>query len=228
MTKTTKDIDRTTLETTSTNGDLEQRLQGISLSVLPTSKANAINCYGGGLPIRVNCQTGNFTNSKQEPLGNKMSVNIIKATRFFGDLGMTKGVEWLQLFYIPTHDCKFIPKNTVCYSYIKTQSLSYFTELVTYVGNQTDEDPAMGLFDLSFSRVQGNYGTYYVLDSQWRKRQTDEEFEQLIKVHHFLQHEPQLEDWRGTAEMVRVEELSEEEYRRLIAQALEDKKEAKN
>ncbi len=206
---------------------LKERLSKINLSILPTAKAENINFYGGGLPIRVNCQTGNFTNSKQEALGNKMSVNIIKATRYFGDLGMTKGVEWLQLFYIPTEDCTFIPRNTVCYSYIKTQSLSQFNELIIYVGNQSDEDPAMGIFDLKFERINGNYGTYYILDSQWRKRNRDAEFEQLIKIHDFLQHQPQLEDWRATAEMQLIENLSVQEYQELIKRAKEEKREEK-
>lgn len=206
------------------DASLKEQLEKVELSILSPPKSDRINCYGGGLPIRINCQTGNFTNSKQEALGNKMSVNIIKSTRYFGDLGMTKGVEWLQLFFIPTVECSFIPKNTVCYSYIKTQSLSHFTELIINIGNQSSEDPAMGIFDLSFTKTAGQYGTYYVLDTQWRKRNNDAEFEQLLKIYEFLQHEPQLEDWRGTADMVAIDDLSAEEYRSIVEQTRELKK----
>ena len=193
----------------------------ISLSVIGAMPKGEINCYAGGLPVRFNCQTGNITNSQQKALGNKLSINIIKLDRFFGDLGMSQDKEWIQMYFIPTRECDFLPQDTVCFSYIKTVSSQRLKELMIQTAATIGADPCEGIFDVEFIQEKGQYGSYYSIDFKWRERDKDDEFDQLIKIADFLNKMPRLEDFDGTKDMIRVSDLSEEEYRKLLEEARE-------
>ena len=73
-------------EATKATSSLAERARGISFSVIGSIPKGKINAYGGGIGVRFNCQSGNVTDSTKKALGNKLSINIIKAEKYFGDL----------------------------------------------------------------------------------------------------------------------------------------------
>ena len=134
---------------------------------------------------------------------------------------MTQDKEWLQLYFIPTRDCNFLPKDTVCFTYIKTLSLKRLEESLIRLAVNREENATEGLFDISFVEERSDKGVYYSVKFEYRDRKGDEEFEQLIEIANFLSQEPRLEDFDGTRDMVRISDLTQEEYREMLQEARE-------
>jgi hypothetical protein len=77
-----------------------------------------------------------------------------------------------------------LPKNTVCVSYIKKQSIAHLFNKVQEV--MEDKDPGLGIFTLGFNREIGEKGTYYTVTFDWRERQSEEEKQQLDLIAAFM------------------------------------------
>lgn len=168
--------------------------------------------------VRFNCQSGQMAVSDTEFLGAEAEISIIKVARFFGTLGRTSNVEWLQLFYIPAPDCEALPQNTVCVSYLKTRSVSQFQQVVTrLLGEGTN--PAEGIFKVGFQAHSNDYGSYYSVQFGWRKRKGSAEMRQLQMIADFVEGGPQLLDLNGTRRMVCIDGLDSAIAQRLMEQA---------
>ncbi len=152
----------------------------------------------------------------------KIDISIIKVSKFFGSLGKTKNVLWLQLFYVaaPNVDVSILPQNTVCCSYIKKQSISHLFNKVLEVMDH--DDPGFGIFTLSFNREVGENGVYYSVDFDWRSRESEEEQQQLDLIAAFmLTYNEQLIDLEGTRDLTCVDGWTAQQLQALTAQRQE-------
>ena len=79
-----------------------------------------LNCKDGGLFVGGSEAQHRKTNPDQQ-----IDISIIKVSKFFGSLGQTKNILWLQLFYVaaPNVDGSILQPNTVCCSYIKKRAI---------------------------------------------------------------------------------------------------------
>ncbi len=205
---------------------------------MTTKKSNKFSVFGTRptdsiyLPdipysVRLNCKDGGLFVGGSEPQHRKtnpdqsIDISIIKVSKFFGSLGKTKNVLWLQLFYVaaPGVDSNILPKNTVCCSYLKKQSISHLFNKVQEV--MEHDDPGYGIFTLNFDKKVGENGVYYAVDFDWRSREESEE-EQLNLIGAFLgSYQNQLIDIEGTRDMTCVDELEAQEIQALTSKCRE-------
>jgi hypothetical protein len=196
-----------------------------TFSVFGTRPDNAICLPDIPYSVRLNCKDGGLFVGGFEAQHRKtnpdqtLEIAIVKASKFFGNLGKTQNSLWIQLFYVaaPSVPTSILPKNTICVSYIKKQSIAH---LFNKVQEALDYgDPGMGIFTLGFNREVGEKGTYYTVSFDWRERQSEEEKQQLELIKTFLMaYGNQLADLEGTREMVCVDGWTTEEFQALIAQ----------
>ncbi len=152
----------------------------------------------------------------------KIDISIIKVSKYFGTLGKTENVLWIQLFFVaaPGVDSKILPKNTVCCSYIKKQSIAHLFNKVQEVPE--DIDPGMGIFTLGFNREIGEKGVYYTVSFDWRERESEEEKQQLDLIAAFMSTcGDQLVDLEGIREMTCVDGWTAQQLQALTAQRIE-------
>jgi len=184
--------------------------KGISLSVFGTKPKDSIFLPLQPFGVRLNCQVGQIAISDDEFLGTSMEISIIGVNRLVGSLGKTRNADWLQIFYIAAPSCKFLPSNTVCVSYIKTRSLSQFTQKITQL--MEFGEPAEGIFQISFlSHQNGDGNPYKSVKFDWRARKDAAEHKQLQEIIGFMQTSPILGDENGTREMFPVSDRKENE-----------------
>ena len=190
-------------------------------SVFGTRPTDAIYLPDVPYSVRLNCKDGGLfvggseSQHRKSDTNQSIDISIIKVSKFFGSLGKTKNVLWLQLFYVaaPNVDPSILPQNTVCCSYIKKQSISHLFNRVQEVMNH--DDPGYGIFTLSFNKEVGENGTYYSIDFDWRSREESEE-EQLNLIGAFLgSYQNQLVDIEGTRDMTCVDNLEAQEIQAL-------------
>lgn len=165
--------------------------------------------------VRFDCKMGQLKVGDNKILGNKASISLLKANRYFGSLGMTKNTEWLQIFYVAAPSDKVLPKDTVCVSYIKTRSLGALNDTVTLLMAEGN-NPALGIFDIGFVQHSGENGTYFSVNWEWRDRESEAETEQLSQIAAFLQSQPALADIRATTDMISLAGLTPEEITLLV------------
>lgn len=173
-----------------------------------------LNCKEGGLFVGGNEPKHRHTEPEQ-----KVEISIVKASKFFGTLGKTHNVLWIQLFYIaaPSVPVEILPKNTVCVSYIKKQSIGHLYNTVQEALDYGD--PGFGIFSLGFDKQLGEKGPYYTISFDWRERQSEEEKQQLELIKTFMSaYGDQLADLEGTREMLCVDGWTTEKVQALIAQ----------
>jgi hypothetical protein len=183
-----------------------------SFSVFGTRPDNAICLPDIPYSVRLNCKDGGLfvggyeaQHRKTNP-DQKIDISIIKVSKFFGTLGKTENVLWLQLFFVaaPGVDSKILPSNTVCCSYIKKQSIAHLFNKVQEV--MEIGDPGMGIFTLGFNREVGENGVYYSVSFDWRERQSEEEKQQLDLIAAFMStYRNLLVDLEGIREMTCVD-----------------------
>jgi hypothetical protein len=181
-------------------------------SVFGTRPDNAICLPDIPYSVRLNCKDGGLfvggyeaQHRKTNP-DQKIEISIIKVSKYFGNFGKTENMLWLQLFFVaaPGVDSKILPKNTVCVSYIKKQSIAHLFNTVQEVMEQGD--PGLGIFSLGFNREVGENGVYYTVDFDWRERQSEEENQQLDLIAAFMStYRNQLIDIEGTRSMTCVD-----------------------
>jgi hypothetical protein len=197
-------------------------------SVFGTRPDNAICLPDIPYSVRLNCKDGGLfiggyeaQHRKTNP-DQKIEISIVKVSKYFGTLGKTENILWLQLFFIaaPSVDSKILPKNTVCCSYIKKQSIAHLFNKVQEV--MEIGDPGMGIFTLGFNREVGENGVYYSVTFDWRERESEEEKQQLNLIAAFMSTcGDQLIDLEGIREMVSVEGWTAQQLQTITAQRQE-------
>jgi hypothetical protein len=195
----------------------------MSFSVFGTKPANSI--YLGDIPyaVRWNCKDGGLfiggyeDEFRRTKTKETVEISIIKASKYFGTLGKTMNELWLQLFFVPGPGCLTLPKNQVCVSYIKKQSVNNLMACVSEA--MESGEPAQGIFTGSFLKQAGDKGPYYTIGFSWRERQTDEEKQQLEMIEAFMALHPPLFDLTGTRDMACIDRLSTEEIQELVESA---------
>ncbi len=173
-----------------------------------------LNCKDGGLFVGGNEAQHRKTNPDQE-----IDISIIKVSKFFGTLGKTENVLWLQLFFVPSVnvDSSILPKNTICCSYIKKQSIAHRCNKVQEVMEYGE--PGMGIFTLGFNKEVGEKGTYYTVSFDWRERESEEEKEQLDLIAAFMSaYKDQLIDLEGTRDLTCVDGWTAQQLQALTTQ----------
>lgn len=121
-------------------------------------------------------------------------------------MGKTENVLWLQLFFVaaPSVDSSILPKNTVCCTYIKKQSIAHLFNKVQEVMELGD--PGLGIFTLGFNREVGENGVYYTVSFDWKERETEAEKEQLNLIATFMSaYKEQLIDIEGIRDLTCVD-----------------------
>jgi hypothetical protein len=191
-------------------------------SVFGTRPDNAICLPDIPYSVRLNCKDGGLfvggyeaQHRKTNP-DQKVDISIIKVSKYFGTLGKTENVLWIQLFFVaaPGVDSKILPKNTVCCSYIKKQSIAHLFNKVQEV--MEHGDPGLGIFTLGFNREVGENGVYYTVSFDWRERQSEEEKQQLDLIAAFIStYGNQLVDLEGIRAMTCVDGWTAEELQTL-------------
>lgn len=175
-------------------------------NVFGSKPANAIYLPDAPYAVRFNCQAGQLALSETDFLGKEAEISVIKVSRYFGSLGRTRNVAWMQLFYVPAPNCKILPSNTVCVSYIKTRSLSALQQTVTRLVGE-GVNPAEGVFKVGFIRHANGDRNYASVRFEWRNRKGSTETNQLSQIAAFVESGPQLLDLDGTREMMCVDDL---------------------
>ena len=173
-----------------------------------------LNCKDGGLFVGGNEAQHRKTNPDQ-----KIDISIIKVSKFFGTLGKTENVLWIQLFFVPCPnvDPAILPKNTVCCSYIKKQLIAHLFNKVQEV--MEHGDPGLGIFTLGFNREVGENGVYYTVDFNWRARESEPEKQQLDLIATFMSaYKDQLIDLEGTRDLTCVDGWTAQQLQGLTAQ----------
>ena len=173
-----------------------------------------LNCKDGGLFVG-----GNEAQHRKSNPNQKIDISIIKVSKYFGTLGKTENVLWIQLFFVaaPGVDSAILPRNTVCCSYIKKQSVAHLFNKVQEV--MEHGDPGMGIFTLGFNKEAGEKGTYYTINFDWKERETKEEKEQLESIATFMSaYNEQLIDIEGTRDMTCVDGWTAQQLQGLTAQ----------
>jgi hypothetical protein len=172
------------------------------------------NCKDGGGGIFVGGSDPQHRKTNPE---DKVDINIIKVSKYFGSLGTTENILWLQLFFVPAPnvDVKILPKNTVCVGYLKKQSISALFNKVQEA--MIHGDPGLGIFTLSFIKEIGSLGSYYSVGFDWRERKDDEEKQQLELIKGFMsEYSSQLIDLEGIRSMTCINDWNASEIQSLI------------
>jgi len=125
--------------------------------------------------VRNDCRIGQWKIGDDDFRGKEIEISIIKVNQFFGNLGKTTNAFWLQIWFIAAPECTVIPQNTVCLTYLKTRSISQFSEKITQLIRQSGE-PALGIFKGSFNKHSRENGEYFSVVWTWRERTTEAVF----------------------------------------------------
>jgi hypothetical protein len=192
-------------------------------SIFGTKPKDAIFLPSQPYQVRFNCKSGQLAISEDDFLGKEAEISVLKVSRWFGDLGKTRGAEWLQLFYVPAPGCDILPSNTVCISYVKTRSLSQFQQVITRLLSE-GQNPATGVFKVSFVHHVNGERDYYSVKWEWRDRDGEAEAQQLEQIVGFMQGGPILADPRAASGMVCIDGLTQEEIATLMEAAREERK----
>ena len=164
--------------------------------------------------LRNDCSVGQWKVGDDDFKGNQIQISIIKVSRYFGSLGKARDKFWLQIWFVPAPDERKLPSNTVCVTYLKTRSISRFSQKIIEL--MENGEPALGVFAGVFEKHSSELGTYYSVGWGWRERKSEEEFRQLDQIEAFLSGRPSLIDYVGTRDMISLDGLSEGEIQLLI------------
>lgn len=195
----------------------------MTFSVFGTKPQNSI--YLGDIPyaVRWNCKDGGLfiggyeDDFRRTKAKDTVDISIIKASKYFGNLGKTENELWMQIFFVPGPSCTALPKNQVCVSYIKKQSIGNLMATVSEA--MESGEPAAGIFTGSFLKQSGDKGVYYTIGFNWRQREKPEEKEQLQMIEAFMAGNPPLMDLTGTRDMICIDRLAGEEIQQLVESA---------
>ena len=202
--------------------------QSNQFSVFGTRPENSICLPDIPYAARLNCKDGGIFVGGYEAQHRKsnpnqpIDINIIKVSKLFGTIGKTVDTLWVQIFFVPAPnvDPNILPKNTVCCSYIKKQSLANLFNTVQQAMHYGD--PGLGIFTLGFNRETGENGVYYTVSFDWRQRQSDEEKQQLNQIAAFMStYKEQMIDIEGTRNLTCVDGWTAQQLQALTSQRQE-------
>lgn len=186
----------------------------MTFTVFGTKPQDAIFNPQTPFAVRNDCQTGHWKVGDRDYRSDTLELSIIKTSRFFGSLGKTKATNWMQIWFVPSPHEPNLPKNTVCLTYIKTRSISQLSQTITELMDVGE--PALGLFTASFEKHNGELGTYYSVQWDWRERETVEEQAQLDQIMAFMDSKPLLQDMAIADKLLCIDNLTPEEIQRLV------------
>ena len=109
--------------------------------------------------VRNDLKVGQWKVGEEDYRGKNIEISIIKVAQFFGNLGKTTNAFWLQVWFVAAPNCPILPKNTICLTYLKKRSIAQFSQKVTEL--MESGEPALGLFQGSFLKHNGDKGDYY-------------------------------------------------------------------
>jgi len=165
--------------------------------------------------LRNDCQVGQWKRGEDEFKGSSIEISLIKARKFYGELGISRA-HWIQLWFVPSPKEEKLPPNTVCVTYAKTRSLDSLSgQLIELMTN--GKDPGNMIFSASFEKHIGQLGNYYSVKWEPRDRADEEERKQLEKIQNFVWSNPQLIDPSLPKTMICTDGMSPEEIETLEA-----------
>jgi len=153
-----------------------------------------INFLGEGLNIRNDCQTGTWK-MNTSPLTKKPIEIVILETdtlegNFYADAEPTL---WKQIWFVAAPNEKEIPQNVVCYTVVKTESLSNFEQamILAQVNYKSKFDFIVecSFESRSYSSPDGKNGQYYAVTFNVRER-NDSEKAQIKILEKFMSKTP--------------------------------------
>ena len=194
-----------------------------NISIFGQRPENSIYLGDIAFSVRLNCRDGGIFIGGEEPKHRKsnpddqIEISILKVSKFYGDLGKTKGALWLQIFFVPAPSVspEILPPNTVCVTYIKKQSIARLYNVVQQAMNHCD--PGFGIFTFTFNYEKGDKGVYYTINFEWRERNNDAENQQLEQIKNFLaEFGDKLIDIDATREMISVDGMSSAQLQEIM------------
>lgn len=185
------------------------------ITVFGTRPKDSIFLPATPFAVRNDCAIGNFKVGDDDMRGKTIDISIIKVSQHFGSLGKTKNTHWMQIFFVPAPGCKNLPSNTVCLTYLKSRSISQFSQKITEL--MESGEPALGIFTASFEKHTNEYGNYFSVIWDWRERKTDAEKKQLEQIASFLSSKPQLVDL--STNLIPIDGMPSEEVELLMRSA---------
>lgn len=206
---------------------MEKIKRNISLNIFPKVDPNGIWIIDSGLEVRNNCQKGSFTNGEKTSLGTELECTFLQVKNLFGRVSEeSEDTVWKEIYFVPNQTVQWLPKNIVCYTLVKTRSLTNLSNTVSRIISLPDVDPSNGIFKLSFIPHSSPKGDYYSLKFDWRERINEAEDIQLEKISDFLNHQPKLVN-RLSLELIDLDALSMDEQTHVIQEAKNRKFQAK-
>ncbi|NES76961.1 MULTISPECIES: hypothetical protein [Okeania] len=173
------------------------------------------------IAVRNNCQSGQWVIGDTD-YGSKVSMTIIKFSKFFGNLGQTINTLWGQIWFIA--ESGELPHGVLMVTYIKGRSLNDFNRLIASVQSQGVE-PATGIFLPEFVKHSGQKPdengvvkpiNYYSLKWRWQERTDWSIIQQAAAVLSDENNLSRMIDLEGTRKMVCLDNLSAEETANLM------------
>ncbi len=193
-----------------------------TISVFGSKPENAIIVPELPLSVRNNCQAGKWTIGDTE-YGSKLSMTILKFSKFFGSLGQTKNTLWGQIWFVA--ESGELPKDVVLVTYVKGRSLRDFNRLVATVQSRGVE-PAEGIFVPEFVKHSGQKPdesgilkpiNYYSLKWEWVERTDWQMVERAAAVLADTSNLSRLIDLDSTQNMIGLDNLPPHEIASLMA-----------
>jgi len=173
------------------------------------------------LNIRNNCQSGKWTIGDME-YGSKVSMTVLKFSKFFGSLGQTSNTIWGQVWFVA--ESGELPQNVVMVTYIKSRSLRDFNRLVASVQCRGVE-PAEGIFIPEFTKHSGQKPdetgvfkpiNYYSLKWNWVERSDWQMVEKAATLLAEPANQSRLIDLESTANMICLDNIPPHEIAKLM------------
>ncbi|NEO56156.1 MAG: hypothetical protein F6K54_25615 [Okeania sp. SIO3B5] len=173
------------------------------------------------IAVRNNCQSGQWVIGDTD-YGSKISMTILKFSKFFGNLGQTINTLWGQIWFIA--ESGELPHGVLMVTYIKGRSLNDFNRLIASVQSQGVE-PATGIFLPEFVKHSGQKPdengvvkpiNYYSLKWRWQERTDWSIIHQAAAVLSDENNLSRMIDLEGTRKMVCLDNLSAEETASLM------------
>ena len=174
--------------------------------------------------VRNDCSVGQFKIRDENFVGNNMNVSILGVHQFFGTLGKSANTQWMQIWFVPAPGQENLPENTVCVTYLKNRSVTQFSQKITEL--MASGEPALGIFEASFTKHSSELGTYYSVVWDWRERESEAEKKQLEAIANFMQTKPVLFDSNTADRLICTDGMSHDELQMLAKVAREEREEA--
>lgn len=200
----------------------KQTAEKPSFNVFGAKPKEAILVPDFPMAVRNNCQSGCWTIGDTD-YGNKLTMTILKFSKFFGSLGQTQNCLWGQIWFVA--ESGELPQGVVMVTYVKSRGLSDFNRLVASVQARGVE-PATGIFIPEFTKHSGSKPddngvvkpiNYYSLRWLWQERTDWTMIEQAAAVLSDPANLSRMMDLEGTRYMMCLDNLPPEQVAQLIS-----------